>query len=180
MGLAFKSKLTGDFLERIRLRSEKFASIQHIAATIVVPDDMIWWYYNEYGTATKSLVNPGIAYDIVPVNANSLAFPGADGGTVFAHAVLHPGIKPSKMVEMVREEIRVYVAKAVKEYFTEFDFDPTLVKESLLSTIMPRVKEFITQSFAQQLTGVRVDGKLGGRSAAEVFDQEATVVDTSS
>lgn len=174
----FKASISKRYLQVIQQRAERWAAVKNVVANIHVPEDMIWWYYNEFGTANLG-VKGGKTYPIPSVGTTPMTFPDASGALITRLKVNHPGIKASHMVGRIEEEIRSYLVHAVIELLPTGDFNPSTFKQGLLETIMVRVKELIKDSFATHLTGIRPDGKLNGKSAAEVFDEQATVVEIS-
>lgn len=52
-------------------------------------------------------------HEIVPVNAPALAFPGANGETVFATHVNHPGTQPYAMIAITRDEVSVDLKRLI-------------------------------------------------------------------
>lgn len=178
--MKFCVKSSGQFAQMLqRIRKE---SSQPIAARIVVPPDLRWWVYQEWGTATRGEAGKasGHAYNIFPVRAKMLSWPGADGSVVFRHSVInHPGIRPRHMVLKALPEIESAVTGELGRVLKETGYDFNAAKVYLLDVIMPKVKQLLVESFERELPGTRVDGKLGGTSAAEAFNAGAEIVDTS-
>ncbi len=69
--MQIKTSVRGLFLKRIEERLAQWQSVKQIRSRVYAPDELKWWYYNEHGTAART---------IVPVEATRLAFPGAIGG----------------------------------------------------------------------------------------------------
>jgi hypothetical protein len=184
-------RLRGNFIERMQERIAKWAQAK-MGARIEVPVELEWWYWNEFGTATKfggapeglpgalnmAPAGPDARYPILPVNANMLRFP-LNGQIVLRASVMHPGIKPSRSVSKVIQEIVDNACSAVAAAFRQGGADrPEIVAAAIVATT-EQAKELIAQSISSNLTQTREDGKLDGRDPGEVFSASATVVDLS-
>lgn len=172
----FKLSVTGDFNQKMQERVAKWQAVSgQIVAKIVVPDDLKFWYFQEFGTASRGDAG-GAAYSIDPIHANSLAFPGPGGEKVFAKHVNHPGIPArhsvGKAMPQIEEDTAASITKALQSGAAD---DPSLLKVAVEQSTQ-NAKELIVQSMEQNIPGTRADGKLLGRSAASVFDAEAQVV----
>jgi hypothetical protein len=172
----FKFKST-KFLAEIKRRREA-VSAAVISARIRVPEEHVWWYWHEFGTASRATMGTANAqgYQIVPLNADILSFPTA-GERVFTHKVWHPGVYPRAIVRKVINQIVAEAFTDIAEPLAQGKLD--LVRQILLERSIVRAKELIAHSMAQELIGTRVDGKLEGRDAASVFTEQAEIVDTS-
>jgi hypothetical protein len=172
-------KFTGArFADEIRRRREAITG-RTLSARIRVPEELIWWYWQEFGTATRATDSERTAPYPIPgedSTSKGVAFEGRDGGLVIRHRVWHPGVYPRAFVRMVIDEI---VAGAWQDIADDLVHGRLAeAHEALLSKSLTRAKELIVESMAQQLTGTRPDGKLGGASASEVFNTQAEIVDT--
>lgn len=185
MAIPLKLRSNGGLIKQLQERRAKWVS-SSIAVRLTVPPELFWWYLQEFGTASAG-DKGGVPYSIDPVDSELLAYPGPDGKTVFAHHVNHPGIKPRRMVTKVLPQIREAIARrateALKDGATQ---DPAVMLQAMLAAVGD-AKELIVESIAQNLPGTRPvntqfpkqGGKLGGRTAASVFEENATVVDVS-
>lgn len=193
-----RADFRGLFVQQLRERVKKWEGTQAPAARIVVPDELRWWYFNEFGTATKwedpggRVLNARLAgvpppihgkqkYQIVPVDAKALAFP-VRGTLVITKLVNHPGIRPSRSVTKALADIERTMKDRVRDalYAGAAD-DPTRLKEAVQEAAEQAIQH-IAESMSRNLAGAREavenggEGKLGGRSAAEVFQSEARIV----
>lgn len=161
------------------------------AARITVTDELKFWYYQEFGTAThaeRGTDHPD-GYTIDPVNAEALRLPMTSGhpdALLVPHVgppntVLHPGVEPKHMVTRVIDEIREATSALVVAAMQEgsYTFEP--VHQAVLKSASD-AKEVITASFEEQLPGERTDpqGQKLATSAAEAFADDAEIVDLSS
>lgn len=140
------------------------------AATIVVPDEMSWWYIQEFGTADE--------YAIDPVVAKELLFPdpdNPDGERIHAKHVEHPPIRARHMVSSVIEDIHQKVQEDFAATVASSGFDGEEIRYTFLTGTMEDVKQIIADSFAERLPGTREDGRLLGESASEVFISDAEI-----
>ena len=157
------------FLSELERRAEAVAASEPIISRIVVSDDLRWWYFQEFGTTRF--------YPIFPVAAKALSWPAEGGGkVVVGHVDKHPPLKARHMVSSVLERIEEEIQSSVMQALVSSGYEAQAVQIELRTSLMPRVKSIIAESFEQQLPGVRPDGKLGGRTAAQAFEDDATVV----
>lgn len=174
------------FLDELRKRQASFRGAR-IAARIQVPSDLSFWYFLEFGTASRQdsaapIRGPGTSYPIYPVDANALSWPGPDGERIVRDKVLaHPGIRPHPFVRQTLPDIRSFAkADLIAALMGAGGFRTANVKAQLLGNTMHRIVEMLSASLASAAPGTREDGKLDGNTAAEVFEEEAEVVDSSS
>jgi hypothetical protein len=192
--IPIESKVKGLFLDKLNERLKKWQTAKGAAARVRVPNELSWWYWNEFGTATRFKAPSGAelshasikpvagsrtgAYDIDPVDAEALRFP--QGGEIqHRDHVEHPGIRPSRSVTQALPQIERALVQRVQSALKRGAVDnPELLDSAILSATQ-EAKLLITQSMAENLPGTRElepeHGRLGGRTAAEVFDQQATV-----
>lgn len=177
------------WIEELQRRQEALTS-QRVCARLRVSEDLAWWFFQEFGTATRA--DPyskaqGIGnmprdaegrYLILPLYGSELRFPGADGEQVVTSKVWHPGVYPRAFVRAALDNIRIDFAKSVAPFVARGEMN--LAQEMLLNEVMIRALEAITENINQELTGIRDDGRLGGQSAAEAFSEGAEVVATGS
>lgn len=181
--MEFSVKSNGKFIERIQSRINKWSGLK-LAACLKVSEDLKWWYWNEYGTATYSEKAPTGPYSIDPKNTDLLIFPDSHTGeAVYTEHVTHPGIKPSRSVTKVWDEIVNQANQKLSEAFEQGALDnPQILKQAILDAVALG-KELIVQSMAVNLPGYRDEnppisaGRLGGLTASQVFEAEARVVD---
>ena len=173
----FKAKFKGDFSERMRKRADQWAGTGQMAAAITVPPELSWWHVQEFGYEADHKTD----YEI-PGNPD-IAFEGRTG-TIIRHSVVHPGVKhPTHTVGKVFEEMNATIGKDMARIFSEGEYIPEEVKALLLTQYMEGIKKQIVEEMAQDLPGRRApdpahpkqSGKLEGKTAAEVFEEKATV-----
>lgn len=148
---------------------------EEVSYIITVPDDLNWWYFQEYGTGTRgeSGKASGSSYDIVPTSGMYLKIPNALGGYVFVPIVKdHPGINARYSVTKILPELQKYSDSKLREY--SILRNPSEL-ETIIKDIADKAKELIIKSFEENLPGSREDGKLEGKTAAQVFSERATV-----
>lgn len=182
LSLSFASdgQLTQMFERRI-----KACSGRSIEMGIHTPDDIAWWYYNEFGTATQATgpVRRTGRYRIVPRPPNRyLIFPW-NGELVAFTSVLHPGTKASHFTLLASKEYRKAIRRAFHEAVRSGGTDDMQkIRESLLHS-MQLAKEAIAESMSRLLQQEQYHdeghGKLKGRKAHEVYLERAQVVDQS-
>lgn len=175
------------FLNELKRRRQVFN--KPIVARLHVPPDLKWWYWQEFGTATRGETPyaSGSAYPIRPINADYLKFPDpenkygsdprlelpeSDGYARWFIVKAHPGIRPRRMVRQALSDIRQMAGHQLLPAIATFD--PTIVR-AVLQQVMEQAKVMIVESFDKNLPGNRSDGRLGGQSAADVFAEQATI-----
>lgn|SRR5574343_85538 len=149
---------------------------EEFSYVITVPDDLAWWYYQEYGTGTRGEQGraSGLLYDIQPKTGMFLKIPNGTGGFVFTPIVKdHPGIPARYSITKILPELKKYTLEKLKHY--RFLHRPSEL-DGIIKDIAEKAKELITNSFEENLPGSREDGKLEGKTAAQVFTERATVV----
>jgi len=117
-------KLDSPFLRELVKRQIEFKSAKPVAYKIVVPEDLKWWYWLEFGTAGRQDADAPYktshsgTYSIDPVNAKALHFE-VGGKSRFAVHVDHPGIRPRLIYRSVRTEIldfaKITIAGSLKD-----------------------------------------------------------------
>jgi hypothetical protein len=170
------------FLPNLRGMRERFKGINQFSYKIVVPPEMIWWYWQEFGTAlyAERGTKPGneVGYDVTPINKGALKFydRGAGDFRIAAKTFVY-GIPPHHMVTDSLPEIEIEMKQSVMQAFREAEYDANKIHEILLTKMMPRIKEIIRQAFEIKLNlPSRPNGKLD-QSAADEFEQKAEVKD---
>lgn len=154
-----------------------------IAAKIVVPPEMIWWYWQEFGTAAFAERSPSYPGYDVPQNTDptiTLRFQGRDGKLVLTKHVFTTGVPAKHMVTSIQNDIRVYAFTRIREVLKASNYNPAGLEEALLTDIMVAAKDMITASFADNLSehADRQFGRLQGATAADEFAQSATIEST--
>src|SRR6185437_5690432 len=98
---------SGRFLAELERRVSALRTDASLSASIVVPDEMSWWYIQEFGTVDR--------YPIGPVIAPELVFPDENGGEpIRTKHVDHPPIVARHMITSVLDDINSVVsAKAM-------------------------------------------------------------------
>lgn len=193
--IQFKAKIEGKFAQSLQERLAQVQANRDPSARVTVPAADSWWYFNEFGTATKHSaptsagnaeiapipppIHGGGTYPIDPVNAKELRFPQG-GEVVFRSHVDHPGIRPSRSVTKALPEIeQVFMSKVSASFADGAADNPAQLQEVVLE-VANEAKALIVQSMAENLNGTRSIepelGKLGGRTASQVFDSDAQVV----
>ncbi len=176
------SKVTSTiFAEAMRERAESFRGTR-ISARLRVKPEAGFWYFLEYGTATRSDgqgpfgASPGTNYDIDPVNKKVLHW-GPYGAGTFASHVSHPGIRPHPFVRQSLTEIVQKVGSDVSEFLSNGgDLTPQALQQMLINTGMEDAKTILVNSLAQLAPGTQENGKLLGETAASVFGDGAVIV----
>lgn len=183
-----KVKSTGGigFAETFKRRAEELRSAR-IAARIQVPTDLKWWYWLEFGTATRQMSDApvrgrGSKYPIEPIdrgNAGTLKSLhwGPFGAGTFAAHVEHPGIRPHPFVRaslgMIMRQFRTDIVNGIRER----GFSADVLRSILFDETMIYAKAKLVESLSVIAPGTREDGNLLGNSASSVFDEEAEIVD---
>lgn len=193
----FSVRSEGLFLKLLEKRKAAWSAAGNFSYRLRVPPTLSWWYYQEFGTATKFDKPPatvggfrisalsgsksgGKKYKIEAVNAKLLRFP-YDGRMIYKKRVMHPGVKPARFVVSALNEIDAEVQDAAKWAFKNGALEqPEILKNAVRSAVV-KAKEFITTNMSRALDGSRdlepEGGKLGGRDAASVFDDQAQIVE---
>lgn len=175
MGIPFKLKSGGRFKATINKIKGTLPTV--VGAKLTVPPELAWWYWMEYGTAP---------HVIKPNSSKYLVFPGPNGKT-FAEEVNHPGTKPLRIVETVYPEIKSEASRILAESFAKGALtNPELFRQAFMDAVQ-RAKVLIVESMAKTLqpngprpvdsTYPKQSGKLQGKLASNVFEEQSTVVE---
>jgi predicted DNA-binding protein (UPF0278 family) len=185
----FKVNFKGDFTQRIQKRIAELAANKSPAARIRVPADMKWWYFQEHGTRGKTSGSNGKQYTISAKPGGKLVFTNSQGVKVFADSVPHYGVKPSRFLTSVLPEIQAEVRRAFREALLKGALDSPADFKAVVLHSVQSAKKLIGDSMRAKLqpngpkpsnsTYPKQSGKLGGQLAADVFERDAIVVDTS-
>lgn len=173
-----RKQITGSFLARVRAGIQEAAGVGTIAGRISVPSNLAWWYFQEFGTATRGDAGraSGRPFDIYPVNARALAWEDTNGGSVVrAYVKNHPGIYPQHFVTSSLQSILNIAASNVQQALRRSPFSVLAIRTSLLEQTMPSAKEVIVEAMSERLPGVRIKGKLGGQVASDVFNRDSFI-----
>jgi hypothetical protein len=117
-------------------------------------------------------------YEITPVYAKDLVFPGLDGGKVYTKHVWHPGVFPKHFVTNAIDQIRTEMATKLVPLIAKGEM--AQAQELLLNEVMKHALEYIVENIASDVPGTRSDGRLGSHTAADNFMQGAELVDATS
>lgn len=172
-------------MSKIQERRSKW-SAGKLGAKIVVPPELEWWYWLEFGTASRGDAG-GPSYSITPVDSTYLVFP-QEGATTFSKGVQHPGVAPRRSVTKVLPNIETDTLQKINAALhAGAADDPALMQDALMSAVM-QAKALIVDSISVNIPGTRPvnvkypkqSGKLLGNTAASVFDSAAQIVPSSS
>lgn len=180
--------------KQLQDKAKQFAN-RRIAGLLQASDDIAWWYYQEFGTATRfdpgdynGFVPPSTApggYEIHPVNAQAILLPATSAypqeaiipyiGPPFT--ALHPGVVPKMFVRRILPQIDEQSTQALASALVHSGYDPQEVKDVLLQDVLPAAKQAIVSSIAESLNQNRPDGKLEGVDPATTFEAGTTITD---
>ena len=160
-------KLDSPFLRALVKRQIDFRT-RRIAYKIVVPEDLKWWYWLEFGTAGRQDADAPYksehsgTYPIDPVNGKMLRIPDAQSpsapdGSRFTFHVDHPGIRPRLIYRGVREEILNY-AKQVIAGSLQQGISAASLDVALKDVIMPFALVKMGDRLEDQAPGVKTSG----------------------
>jgi hypothetical protein len=174
----FTPQVQGHFTKALEERLKRWREEKNVAARLTTPPDLKWWYYNEFGTATKNERSPGQEYTITPKGNGQLIFP-QDGELRHALQVDHPGVRASRSVTKVMPDIRELFRNWAKQALRNGGADNPKVVTDAVSDTAHKAKELIVESMSSNIPGLRemdpAYGRLGGQHASEVFNDEAKV-----
>lgn len=145
---------------------------RNLSAAITVPEELKWWYYQEFGT-----VGP---YTIAPRDGEMLKLPEKGDFPIFHKAVTHPGVRAKHFIKKVEPEIQQMAAHKLAEALSSSGYDPDAAHSALLQDVMPEVVNLISGSMETNLGHSREDGKLHGENPADAYRDGAEIVDKSS
>lgn len=195
----------------LRLRSslQQLASQyrgKKIAARIVVPPNMSWWYYQEFGTATHNSGQSGSSengittqsvpasphpdgYPIYPKNGKTLSWPTDAGGHYFDFVIgergfrffvpWHPGVSPQGFVRRVLLDVQAMAQDRIANALFTGNYQFEAAHSALVDEVMPAAINIIANSMGESLDGTRTDGKLSGAAAEQALRASASVEDLS-
>jgi hypothetical protein len=198
----FKStKLVPKLLE---LRSQYSGAA--VSARIVVPEDMKWWFYQEFGTATHFdsatvEVPPSVqvsdipattspeGYEIHPVNAKAIRLPGFGAGP--AQVVpfvgppwtqVHPGVSPKAFIRKILSTVHAAATAQLAQGLIDGGYEIAGVRATLIDEVMPAIVDAIVESMDAEFTRISdrdTPGKLNFASPGSAFHSAASIVDSS-
>jgi hypothetical protein len=172
-------------ITRLQQKRQEWANAK-IAARIVVPPELSWWFYQEWGTAIGGRSGQvdetggasGHTYEIPTGLTHAVSFEGKEGPFT-GYVLRHPGVSSRHFVtRTLPENLQIAAIKFVAA-MDRSKWNVETVRASLLGETMPRVKENIVQMIEITLPGHNPSGKLGGETAASAFEASATIVDVS-
>ncbi len=175
------------YLRELLQRRAEFIG-KEIAYLIRVPPDLSFWYFLEFGTAGRQdaaapfKTSHSGTYAIDPLNGRYLRIPDAHvpnnpDGSRFTLHVDHPGIKPRLIYRGVRESVLARAVEGVGEAFsTTGQVRVAAIEQAMQENIMPFAVEAMGAALDRAAPGTRVDGKLTGTTAQQVWNDEATIV----
>lgn len=180
----FTLKSQGVFQSKLDEMIAEWSLYQTIAAKITVPPEMIWWYWQEFGTASYAEASPsypGYTVPKVPDPTITLRFQGLDGSIILTKSIFTTGVPAKHMVTSVLNDIRRYAFTRVREVLKATNYSAIALEDLLLTDIMQYAKTIIIESFALNLSehAGRQFGRLGSSTPAEEFTAKATIVNTS-
>jgi len=165
--MGFELKSNGALSKKLQAMRGRFQGTK-VAGKLTLPPEMKWWYYHEFGTATAYPIDVIFAKDLrLPETAQ---YPEA----IYVPRVgppyteMHPPIAARHMVGKVVDDILKYAAQTIGVALRG-NLDPQVAHEALMTQVLPYAVDKITDSFAEQLPGTSVEGRLQGESAAEAF-----------
>lgn len=164
------SKLTQHLLDRAAQSRGRT-----IAACIDLPEDMDWWYYQEFGTVRSYVMEMPVTLPATMEFSKPTFLPYIGP----PRTALHPPISPKKYITRILPEIREVINQGVANAFVKSDFDPNAAQDHLISEVMPKVVEMIAESMGESLTQPREDGKLKGIMPADEYRAKAQITDKS-
>lgn len=178
-------KPNGDFSKSINSRVKAWASMPStLYGKLRVPPELYWWYYNEFGTATKSTAQSGgVGRSEYKIEGNPLVFWGLDTGTLVKTSfVMHPGTKASRFVQLSLPEFEHSLKEDLNRYFRSILDNPESLKD-LLYVGLDILYKLIGANMSLTLqfdvdyhpAGLDAGGKLGGVKAYKVWLDKAYI-----
>lgn len=199
--MAFNVSFKGNVISTLEKRAAAWASAGNMNVRLTA-DGVPWWYWNEFGTASRADYSGQEAgtwptkvvqdtagrrapYTIAPNGQPELIFRGNNG--VLRHfqgSVPHPGIKPRRNVQGALPEIQEAIRREVRlALLQNFALDNPKTLLNALTAAMSSTKSLIVAKIAENLQGFDYEttldkeyGRLGGAVASQVFAQAAQVV----
>lgn len=187
--IAAKISNKGSFTTMLEKRIGEWSAVRKLAVVIHTPPELNWWYYNEFGTATKreGMGSPTGYYEIPGSGTSIFMYKGVlHKRTAGKNPVHHPGTKASHAVSLAQPDYQNALKQAVRRGFS---FGALNSPDKLLVSMhegMVHAKELIARNYDSLLQnndyhsppgGTIGTGKLGGRKAADDYRALATVED---
>lgn len=182
-----RKRISDSFLTNIHKARQSLANVSYFAGRLVVPEQMKWWYWQEFGTATRGEkpYASGQTYSIAPVVAKALRWPNAtvpteaDGSRIQSFVIAHPGIPPHRFVQKSLRDVRLIASSNLHDTLKGGVLRRLhTVRLSLIQKTMVAAKNRISQEIAAELPGTRPDGKLFGGAASVAWLRHVRIVDT--
>jgi hypothetical protein len=181
-----KATTNGAFGKRLEERIQKWASVRKAAARIRTPEELDWWYYQEWGTLPYSekpdplgLVEGTAAIwrHGPPDGKDALAFDHNGEHVVTVMVPHHPGIPARHMIrDHAKPVVHEHMAEKLHGIAARLPDHPELL-QTFIQESAADAKDAIRDSFELLLSKHnRPNGRLEGKSAAEVFETKATIV----
>lgn len=157
--------LDSPFLRELAKRQIEFTATPTIAYKLVVPEDLQWWYWLEFGTAGRQdseapyKTEHSGTYPIDPINGTMLRIPdakvpNAPDGSRFTFHVDHPGIRPRLIYRGVRADILAYARDVIVGSLKD-GINIASLRVALASEIMPFARDAMGARLEEQAPGVK-------------------------
>lgn len=169
----FNTSLTDKFQQEMEKRANAWSGKPSLSYAISIPPELMWVIYQEFGINHY--------YNIT--GPDGVAFQGHSGLTILP-SVIHPGLQPTHTIGTINEAMmNGPLQEAIVKAFATSGYQVEGTK-AYLNDFMEAVKLLIVEQMATDLPGTRPadpqfplqSGKLLGRTASEVFAENATVV----
>lgn len=153
------------YLKELVKRQIDFVQKRSVAYKIVVPEDLKWWYWLEFGTAGRQDADAPFktehagTYPIDPVKGKMLripdaAHPNSPDGSRFLFHVDHPGIRPRLIYRGVRNEILEYAKMVIAGSLRE-GVNIASLSRALRDEVMPYALKRMGKRLEEQAPGVK-------------------------
>ncbi len=180
----------GAFSKMLKSRIAAWAVVPQLSSYIHTPPELNWWYYNEFGTATKreGMGAPTPMYEIPGYGVSIFTYKGEHHRRkAGVNPVHHPGTHASHAVALAQPEYQAAVKDSIKVGLAHGALDdPTEMKKSLHAGV-EGAKKVIAKQYDALLQhndyhsapgGIEGTGKLQGRKASDVYSELAEVRDS--
>lgn len=179
----------GPFSRMLARRIKSWAAAPKIGAVIHTPPELAWWYYNEFGTATKreGMGPPTGYYEIPGYGISIFTYKGEHHRRkAGVNPVHHPGTHASHAVSLAQPDYQHALSMAVKTGFAHGSLDSPAKVQASIESGMEEAKELIARNYDALLQhndyhsapgGIEGTGKLEGRKAADDYRKLAQVKD---
>lgn len=165
------------FLNQLAKMREDFSGKRKVAFKLTVPPEMVWWYWQEFGTALYaekgSSSGNEVGYFVRPVEGKSLKFYDRSSGNFrITNETFVFGIPAHHMITdilpQIQDDLKQIVSEGLRQGYTV-----ETLESYLLEVGVPQIIQLVSQSFEDKLDlPIRPNGKLGGISATQEFDQK--------